>query len=280
MVILFDVNSTLLDTEALAPQIREIFGRKYTVREWFTEVIQYSMATTLSGSFREFADIAIAVLDMAAAARHIRLSRESAEDIRVALQHLPPFDDVKPALGRLRRAGFRLAALSNSSQRALDAQIRNAGLAPYFEKALSVDSTRVYKPAPETYRAAAVALRVRAREILMVAAHPWDLMGAARAGLRTAFLARPGEALITGVPNHQFVAGDLEELASQLLGTPRPTATAPLAWAGIIAGAVAAAGYLLLNAELVSSEKTIRTERTPPAATTTAASRWAPEYRG
>ncbi len=49
MVIVFDVNGTLLDSRALAPRFRKIFGLRYPAREWFTEVVQYAMATSLSG---------------------------------------------------------------------------------------------------------------------------------------------------------------------------------------------------------------------------------------
>src|SRR5947209_6395784 len=158
MVIVFDVNGTLLDTEALAPTLRSIFGSKYTVREWFTELIQYTMATTLSGDYREFGDVAISVLKMAAAARHVTVSGRAIEKIRKGMRHLPPFPDVKTSLRRLQERGFRLAALSNSGPAALDEQLRTAGLSRFFEPVISVDSVQRFKPAVEPYQAAARAL--------------------------------------------------------------------------------------------------------------------------
>lgn len=74
MIVLFDVNGTLLDIEALKPEITHIFGRKVTIKEWLNEVLLYSMALTQVGEYRDFADIGEAVLLMTAIARQTRLS--------------------------------------------------------------------------------------------------------------------------------------------------------------------------------------------------------------
>ena len=48
-VIVFDVNGTLLDLQALAPQLERLFGSAVTVREWFSELLQHTLALTLAG---------------------------------------------------------------------------------------------------------------------------------------------------------------------------------------------------------------------------------------
>jgi 2-haloacid dehalogenase len=228
MVIVFDVNGTLLNTEALAPEIRAIFGSKYTPREWFTETVLYAMATSLAGDYREFGDVAIAVLEMAAAARRVTPQPSAVEAVRRGIRRLPPFPEAPEALKALRDVGFRLAALSNSSQAALEEQLANANLTECFELALSVDSVRRFKPAAEIYRAAALRLGIDPHDLVMVAAHPWDLMGAARAGCRTAFVARPRQNLFPGAPTPEYLARDLGDLADQLLGRPSRQAQAPV----------------------------------------------------
>ena len=91
MVIVFDLNGTLLDLHALAPHIRHIFGRKLTVDAFFTQVIQYSMALTLAGDYQEFGDIAISVLEMAATANNVKLTSSDIEMVRDGMQQLLPF---------------------------------------------------------------------------------------------------------------------------------------------------------------------------------------------
>ena len=108
------------------------------------------------------------------------------------MRTLPPHPDARPALERLRSAGYRLAALTNSTTEVEEAQLRNAGLSDLFEKALSADSGKRLKPAAEAYANAARALGVPTSEMRMVAAHVWDVQGALRAGCAAAFVERPG----------------------------------------------------------------------------------------
>jgi len=217
-VIVFDLNGTLLNTQALAPQLSKVFGSSYSVREWFSETILNAEAITLAGDYREFRDIAIAVLRMAAQARGKSVPNNLIEDIWAGLRQTPPFPDVERSLARLRGANFRLATLTNSSPESMGQQLGNAGIAEYFEMTMSVQAVRRFKPAPETYRRMAYQLGVGVQEILMIAAHPWDLLGASRAGCRTAFLARPGKALLPGAPPPDYTARNLDDLTDQLLG--------------------------------------------------------------
>src|SRR4051812_23267150 len=124
-VIVFDLNGTLLNTEAVAPKLRRAFGSKYSVTEWFTELLQYSKAFTLAGQYRDFGELAGAVLQMAANVRHVKLSPADIERLRNALRDIPPFPDVVQSLRDLRNAGLRLSVLSNSSASSVPQQLAN-----------------------------------------------------------------------------------------------------------------------------------------------------------
>jgi 2-haloacid dehalogenase len=84
-----------------------------------------------------------------------------------------------------------VAALSNGGFALLTNLVKAAALP--FDCIMSAELARSYKPDPAVYRTAARLLDVQPREMLLVAAHAWDLDGAREAGLRTAFLTRPGE---------------------------------------------------------------------------------------
>jgi 2-haloacid dehalogenase len=102
---------------------------------------------------------------------------------------LPAWDDAAEGLAQLRRR--YIAALSNGGFALLTNLVKAAGLR--FDCVLSAQLARAYKPDPRVYLAATELLDVDPTEILMVAAHTWDIHGARNAGLRTAFLARPRE---------------------------------------------------------------------------------------
>ncbi len=161
---------------------------------------------------------------MAANVRGLDLKPRDEARVAETMARLPPFADVKRALLRFKRSNFRVVALSNSSTASLDKQLRNAGIRDMFDEVFSVDMVRCFKPAREPYQAVAQSLGLKPAQILMVAAHHWDLLGAARAGCRTAFLRRPGSGLLPCAPKPEYVAENLSDLATQLVGGDRSTA--------------------------------------------------------
>jgi 2-haloacid dehalogenase len=48
-VLVFDVNETLIAIESMAPLFERVFGDPQAMREWFNQLVMYSMAATLSG---------------------------------------------------------------------------------------------------------------------------------------------------------------------------------------------------------------------------------------
>ena len=112
--------------------------------------------------------------------------------------------------------GFRLVSLTNSSAIGVETQFKNAGLTDLFEKRYSVDSVKKFKPHPDTYRMVLEDLGVQPGEVLMVAAHAWDLAGAKNVGLQTAFVQRPGKTLYPNVARPDYVVKDLVELVAVL----------------------------------------------------------------
>jgi 2-haloacid dehalogenase len=121
-----------------------------------------------------------------------------------------------PGLERLRRK-FIVAALSNGNMALLVNMAKYAGLP--WDCVLSAELARRYKPAPEVYLTAVDLLGLEPSEVLMVAAHAWDLQGAQAAGLCTAFIQRSPETVPVGRPANvrwDVEAGDFNELADQL----------------------------------------------------------------
>ncbi len=216
-VIVFDVNETLLDLRALDPEFERVFGEDGARREWFQQVLLSAFATTLSGAYATFAAIADAALQMVAAVREVEVVEEERTRILAGMRRLPPHEDVAESLHRLRSAGLRLAALTNSPAEVAHAQLAHAGLHDYFEQILSVDAIKRFKPAPEPYRYAAERFGVGPEGIRLVAAHAWDIAGALRAGCAAAYVARPGMTYDPLAPRPDIVGMDMRDTVHQIL---------------------------------------------------------------
>lgn len=216
-IIAFDVNETLLDLTGLDPHFEKTFGSASVRREWFSQVLQSAMATTIFGQYKDFSTIAGHALTQVADRHGLKLTQKDRDTITGGLRTLPPHGDALPALTRLRDAGLRLIALTNSPSHVARAQLENAGLAPLFEEIMSVDMAQTLKPAPEVYNTAARSLLATAQDMRLVAAHAWDVAGAMNAGWHGAFVRRPGQALDPLFPAPDIVGDDLHDVAAAIL---------------------------------------------------------------
>lgn len=215
-VIVFDVNETLLDLRVLEAPFERLFGEKSVRDAWFRQLLQLSLLVNVLDAYADFATLGAAALEMVAAQRGATPSDEQKHELLGTMKRLPPHDDVQPSLERLRTAGFRLATLTNSPPEMAEAQLRHAGIRDYFEAVISVDSVRRFKPAPETYRMAAQRLGIPLSQMVLVAAHGWDVWGAMDAGASAAFVARPGQVLIPLAPRPGTVGSSLIDVVDQI----------------------------------------------------------------
>lgn len=216
-VLLFDVNETLLDLSALDAPFEQVFGDRQARREWFQQLLQSALVSTIVGPYADFGSVGRAALNMVALRRGRELADDEVARILGTIKELPPHPEVDGALERLERGGYRLATLTNSTVGVADAQLRNAGLAAHFERILSADGAGRLKPAAEAYRYAANELGVDASQLRLVAAHAWDVAGALGAGCLAAFVARPGMVLDPLAPRPDVIGVDLERVADALL---------------------------------------------------------------
>ncbi|QJX01188.1 haloacid dehalogenase type II [Frigoriglobus tundricola] len=216
-VILFDVNETLLDLTPVKESVgKALGGRPELAPLWFTTLLQYSLVATVAGKYLDFGEIGSACLRMLAKNHGVELSEDDARGAVSPMRSLPPHPDVIPALKRLRDAKHRLVTLTNSSKAAVADQMKHAGLTDFFESSLSVEDVGKYKPHADVYRWAAGRVGADVSECLLVAAHGWDVAGAAWAGMKTAFVARPGQQVFPPGPGPGITIPSLAELEGEL----------------------------------------------------------------
>src|SRR6202453_2699277 len=114
-IIVFDVNETLLNLDAIQAIFNRIFDDPAAMRLWFAGLITYSEALTLAGVYVPFTDIGAAVLRMQAATRGITISAADGAELTDRFATMPPHPEVPAALRRLRDNGFRLFTLTDKT---------------------------------------------------------------------------------------------------------------------------------------------------------------------
>jgi 2-haloacid dehalogenase len=222
-VCLFDQYGTVVDmqtglTEAITPYLR---GKGWPGRPdrfvtwWRRTHFENSMIDALlhreHTSYREIGHRAVAyTLDRAG----IPYTMDEVHHLVAQIERLAPFPDAPDALARL-RTRYRIAVLSNGDPDMLEAA-RAVHQIP-FEAVISVAAAGSFKPHVVTYTKAAEILGVAMDQVLFVANHPFDCIGAKSAGMRTAFIDRRRRPF--GLTPHQpdLVAPDLQSLADLLV---------------------------------------------------------------
>ena len=147
------------------------------------------------------------------------LAEAEIDHVNRAWHRLDPWPDAVAGLSRLKRR-FIIGTLSNGNIALLTNMAKHAGLP--WDCILSAETFGHYKPDPEVYLGAGKILGLQPEQVMMTAAHTFDLDAAAKLGLRTAYVHRPNERpnapphAMPGADAYDAVVSSFEELADKL----------------------------------------------------------------
>jgi len=116
--------------------------------------------------------------------------RGDLDELTRVWRRLDPWPDAAAGLAQLKERRT-ISTLSNGGFAQLTAIGRHGGLP--WDCVISTDLFRSFKPDPACYLGACELLELDPSQVMLVAAHPADLRGAAACGLRTAYVPRPLE---------------------------------------------------------------------------------------
>ena len=216
-VIVFDVNETLSDMRPMAGRFADVGAPEHLARLWFATLLRDGFALTAAGGQRPFAELGTAALRTVL--QGVELNREQDAAIGHVMDgfaQLTVHPDVPDGVRALRRAGRRLVTLTNGSTRVAEGLFDAAGIRGEFEALLSVEDAGAWKPARVAYEYAARACGAELGDMLLIAVHPWDIDGAARAGMSTAWIDRTGAPYPEVFTPPSLTARSLTELADRL----------------------------------------------------------------
>ena len=195
-VCMFDQYGTVVDmqtglTEVAAPYLKSKGwnGRPDAFVTWWRRThFENSMIDSLlckeHTPYREIGERAVEYTLERAEISH---TREEVKYLVAQIVKLRPFPDVPEALAKLQRK-YKTVVLSNGDPDMLEAAKPYHGVP--FDAIISVATAKAFKPHVATYTKAAEILGVRMDEVLFVANHAFDCIGAKAAGMQTAFIDR------------------------------------------------------------------------------------------
>jgi len=218
--LVFDTYGTVVDWRGGVLEVaRGLRGAQGVAVDWDTRPILQLINTgqmpwmTMEAVHRHALGPSLARFGMAG------LTDGEIDQLVTARWRLRPWPDAVPGLTRL-KARYVISPLSNASFVGMVKLAKFAGLP--WDCVITAENARFYKPHPDVYRTAVSLLGLRPEQVLMVAAHNYDLRAAQDQGLLTAFVPRPTEhgpgqtTDLTPEGQWTIVAADFVDLAAQL----------------------------------------------------------------
>ncbi len=219
---MFDLYGTVVDmqtglTQAMTPYLRSKgwAGEPSRLVTWWRRAhFENSMIDGLLHRahipYREIGRISLSYTLERADIKH---TQEEVKNLVAEIERLKPFPDAVEALTRLKRK-YRLVILSNGDPDMLEAIKPHLGIE--FDRVISVAEAGCFKPHAATYRKAAEIMAARPEDILFVANHAFDCVGAKAFGMRAAFIDRRKRPYGDWPYQPDLVVSTLKDLADTL----------------------------------------------------------------
>lgn len=218
-LLIFDVNETLSDMAPMGQRFEDVGAPVHLAKIWFAGLLRDCFALTAVGVNESFASLAAEALRVVLDGQPLGCGIEDAVGhVMHGFASLPVHADVPEGIRVLGDTGIRLATLSNGSASVAEALFDRAGIRGHFEALLSVEDAGLWKPAAGAYAYALERCGVDPMDAMLVAVHPWDIDGAARAGLATAWVNRARGHYPDYFSAPDLQVGSLTELADELAG--------------------------------------------------------------
>ena len=193
----FDVYGTLIDTSGVGRQLEALIGEKAVLfmNTWRLKQLEYSFRRGLMQNYVDFPACTRQALDYTCEFLKTGISPENRGNLMQAYTVLPAYPDVESGLKNLRELDCRMFAFSNGRHDSVVKLLQNAGIDDFFEGVVSVDDIKVYKPSPAVYAYFMRRAGSSASESFLISGNPFDVIGAASAGMGSIWIKRIPDAV-------------------------------------------------------------------------------------
>lgn len=212
--VVFDIIGTCFSLDLPRQRLVELGAPAYTVQLWFAQTLRDAFALSHAGGYRLLKEVLEAELPRTLKMIGVEASSVELSRVVTSFAELEPQPGALEAFRILVEAGWKLVALTNGSEDSTRKLLERAGALQRFGSILSCDAIQKTKPYPDVYD---LPKQDAEGDVWMVAVHAWDIAGAARAGLRTAFITQEEKDYLSIYPQPELVTSDLILAASKIV---------------------------------------------------------------
>jgi 2-haloacid dehalogenase len=188
--VVFDAYGTVFDVHSVAVLADAMFpgsGAKLS-QLWRSKQLEYMFLRSLMGRYVPHNENTEAALVYSCKQLGLGATPQQQQDLMAAYLRLSPFPDAAQTLTEL--TSYKRAILSVGTPAMLEETTDNAGLRSHFDRLISVDAVKVYKPHPAVYQLVLDELGVPREEVAFVTSNFFDVAGAKAFGFRVYWINR------------------------------------------------------------------------------------------
>jgi 2-haloacid dehalogenase len=211
--VVFDIIGTCFSLRRVSEALAKAGAPPHSLALWFARSLRDAFALSHAGGYQPLKAVLEAELARTLRQLEVAATPEQVGEITASFGQLEPQAGFSELVAELAGDGWRILALTNSSVQATEGLLRAAGVLSHFSALLSCDQVQKTKPHPAVYE---LARREAQGQVWMVAAHAWDIQGAARAGFRTIFISELEGGYLDVYPEPDVEVARLSEVGSAL----------------------------------------------------------------
>ena len=213
-IVVFDIIGTCFSLDKLQQQLTELGAPLGTTKLWFSQSLRDAFALSYAGGYQPLKEILQAELPRTLKLLEVELNSSKRSQVMEKLSQLELNQSAEAAFKLLTEADYQIVALTNGSKSATDKLLERAEVQKYFSEVYSCDAIAITKPHQDVYK---MVKTDNLDRTWLVAAHAWDIMGAIRVGMKTAFVTQLEKDYLDVYPQPQIMAENLLEAANQIV---------------------------------------------------------------
>jgi 2-haloacid dehalogenase len=219
--LLFDTWGTLVDNYTIADVIERYVYEAHLAQDiaqdWRFQQKWAMFYTTLADNFVIHPGLNEACLRWALEKHHIELPDDAIKEINAQYHRLRAYPDVIDALKSLKEQGHTVKIVANPTKQMIEDHSRYAGTLPYIDEIISSgEEAQAFKPSPKVFQLGIARAGCPKENILWVTGHFWEIVGANRQGLKTAWTNRARHPMLRIGVTPTYTTTTLKELADIL----------------------------------------------------------------
>ena len=212
---IFDVNQTIFNLNEVKKRFKEKKINPLLVDQWFINTLKEGFASSTPEKFLSFSKIAKEELK-----KLIIYKKKNPQILKFlfdGFKNLKANHDIKDSFKILKKRNIKIATLTNGPKKNSINLLKKNKLIELVNYQFSIEDIKIWKPNPEPYLFVSDKLKYNPNEIIMVAAHGWDINRAKKVGMKTGYIKSYKKKLSSYCDKADFAAENCKELILKII---------------------------------------------------------------